>query len=195
MDDTDNSSLRTACCLAQAARPLPIRACLIFLYQRASFAKLRPPPRPSPLAACERAHCASSRAARTWRTLSSRPRASPHSRASACDLRDAQRAVSTSTARRGVGLEDATDDHALTEHVEVVIVPFAGLAGGGRVLEDQRLVISPHMPVFRKANLAGRDHGRCVPERGVHSSSRGRGCESALPKFFLLPTSSSRCRH
>ena len=42
LDDADNSILPTACCLAQAARPLPIQACLVFLYQRASFAKLTP---------------------------------------------------------------------------------------------------------------------------------------------------------
>jgi hypothetical protein len=38
---------------------------------------------------------------------------------------------------RGGGVEDAADDSAIGEHVEVIIVPLAGWATSRRALEDQ----------------------------------------------------------
>ena len=39
---------------------------------------------------------------------------------------------------RSVNLEDAADYSAIGQHVEIVIIPFAGRARGGGTLEDQR---------------------------------------------------------
>jgi hypothetical protein len=36
-----------------------------------------------------------------------------------------------------VNLEDAADDNAIGKHVEVVLVPLAGRAGGGGALEER----------------------------------------------------------
>jgi hypothetical protein len=34
-------------------------------------------------------------------------------------------------------LHDAADNGAIGEHVEVIVVPFAGQAGGGRAFENE----------------------------------------------------------
>ena len=71
----------------------------------------------------------------------SRPRASPRSRASACDPHDVQRRASTSTARCSVHLHDAADDGSIGEHIVIVIVPLAGGAARGGALEDQIVLV------------------------------------------------------
>ncbi len=38
---------------------------------------------------------------------------------------------------RGIGLEDAADDSAVGERIEVVVIPLAGRARGGRAFEDE----------------------------------------------------------
>jgi hypothetical protein len=38
---------------------------------------------------------------------------------------------------RSIGFEDAADDNAIGQHIEVVIVPLAGRARGGGAFEDQ----------------------------------------------------------
>src|SRR5262245_11619893 len=73
-------------------------------------------------------------AASSSRMPPSRPRASPRSRASACDPHDAQRRASTAM----VGLlmrqqlHDAPGDGTVGKHVVVVIASFAGGARGLR---------------------------------------------------------------
>jgi hypothetical protein len=39
--------------------------------------------------------------------------------------------------RRRVHFEDAADNGAVGEHVEIVVVPLAGRARGGRAFEDE----------------------------------------------------------
>jgi hypothetical protein len=60
-------------------------------------------------------------AASSLRTRSLRPRASRHSRASACDPRDDRRPTSTSTVFR-----QAADNNSIGQHVVIVIVPLSG---------------------------------------------------------------------
>jgi hypothetical protein len=48
--------------------------------------------------------------------------------------------------RRRVDLQDAADNGAIGEHVEVVIVPFAGRAGSRGALEDQ-IILSMARPI------------------------------------------------
>jgi hypothetical protein len=55
--------------------------------------------------------------------MPSRPRASPRSRASACDPGGARRQASTSTAAP-TG-EAATDKSAVGEHIVIVVIPLA----------------------------------------------------------------------
>src|SRR6516164_7618038 len=43
----------------------------------------------------------------------------------------------------GVDLEDAADNSAIGDYIEIVVVPFAGWAASGRTLEQQR---SRHLP-------------------------------------------------
>jgi len=50
----------------------------------------------------------------------------------------------------GVGLEDAADNLAVAEHVEIILIPLAGRARGGCAFEDQRqhaVVTMPATPL------------------------------------------------
>jgi hypothetical protein len=73
-----------------------------------------------------------------------RPRTSPRSRASACDLRGARRRAS-----KAMAFPDAADDRAVGEHVEVVLAPLTGWAGGGCTFEDER----GHLVVVRVSHI------------------------------------------
>src|SRR5215472_2897796 len=42
---------------------------------------------------------------------------------------------------RGMDLEDATDNSAIDEHIEILVVPFAGRTGGRGALEDQIVLV------------------------------------------------------
>jgi hypothetical protein len=62
-----------------------------------------------------------------------------HSRGSACGPHGGRRPRPHPRLphRRGVGLEDAADDDAIRDHVEVVLLPLAGGPRGIRALKDQ----------------------------------------------------------
>src|SRR5262249_46098853 len=79
-------------------------------------------------------------------TPPSRPRASAHSRASVFDLRDAEseRPHPRRSHRRRVHLEDAADDSAVSEHVEIVVAPLARRARGRGALEDEGAFYGAH---------------------------------------------------
>ena len=56
--------------------------------------------------------------------------------------------------RRGVGLEDAADNFAVGEHVEIVIIPFAGRARGRCAFEDE-VILFHRKRMFRTRELVG----------------------------------------
>src|SRR6516225_5057778 len=45
------------------------------------------------------------------------------------------------TNRRRMDLEDAADNSAIDEHIEILVVPFAGRTGGRGALEDQIVLV------------------------------------------------------
>ena len=53
-------------------------------------------------------------------------------------------------------LEDAADNSAIDEHIEILVVPFAGRTGGRGALEDQIVLVH-----FYRVNVvgAGEQHG------------------------------------
>ena len=61
----------------------------------------------------------------------------------------------------GVGLEDAADNLAVAEHVEIILIPLAGRARGGCAFEDQRQHCGGHnacntssrLPTYHRLNL------------------------------------------
>ena len=60
-------------------------------------------------------------------------------------------------------LEDAADNSAIDEHIEILVVPFAGRTGGRGALEDQ-IVLVHFTESTRGASLdhligAGEQHG------------------------------------
>ena len=73
-------------------------------------------------------HCTTP-AAKSWRTPPSRPRASgyrsPES-ASGRRVAKGERPHPWRTDRRGVHLHDAADDGAISEDIEIAVVPLAG---------------------------------------------------------------------
>src|SRR6516164_3610091 len=78
-----------------------------------------------------------------------RPRASPRSRGLVCGPRGSRRRASTSMTctRHSGGLHDAADHNAVSEHVEIVVVPFARRARSGGALEDQIVLVHFTEPI------------------------------------------------
>jgi hypothetical protein len=84
-------------------------------------------------------------AASFLRMPSWRPRGSRHSRGSDCDLRGAKRLSPISTAAsygRCVDLEDAADNIAVGQHVEIIFVPVAGAPARRCALEDEGVLLN-----------------------------------------------------
>jgi hypothetical protein len=70
---------------------------------------------------------------------SSLPRGSPHSRAlpPIFVMPERQRPHPRCPDRRSIGLEDASYNRAVRQHVEILVIPFAGRPGGRCAFEDQ----------------------------------------------------------
>src|SRR6516162_9741520 len=72
------------------------------------------------------------------------------------------------TNRRRMDLEDAADNSAIDEHIEILVVPFAGRTGGRGALEDQ-IVLVHFTESTRGASCVdgprlARDHLACSTE-------------------------------
>src|SRR5262245_63740628 len=79
------------------------------------------------------------------------------------------------TLRCRVHLEDAADDSAIGEHVEVIVVPFTGWTGSRRALEDQIVLVHFTEPTC----AASLDHlvGAGEQRLRVLEAERPRGLE------------------
>jgi hypothetical protein len=82
-----------------------------------------------------------------------------HSRKLACDPRDAGRLASTSTSDWcRIGPIDATDNLAVAEHAEIIVVPLAGWPTKRRPLQEQIVFFHQHglsLPRLNSHLIAG----------------------------------------
>jgi hypothetical protein len=81
-------------------------------------------------------------AASSWRLRPSRSRTLQRSRVSGCGVQNARCPMSTSMALlRPPRLEDAADNFAVRQHVEVVIAPFAGGTRGQWAFQSEVVIL------------------------------------------------------